>query len=143
MKKLIISLVIVGVALYVFFVVLKPAAIAPNGELTSHTPTPTATGNITVTSPTAGATVSHTFTVTGMERTFEQGVVMRVYDGTGTKILEQHTTGSGSDAGVFGPYSFTVAIPANITGAIELWVFDYSAKDGSVIELVKVPLTVK
>ena len=52
MKKLIISILGIVIVLVVFYIVMKSAAIAPNGELTAS-PTPTATP----TAPTATPTI--------------------------------------------------------------------------------------
>ena len=77
MKKLIISILGIVIVLVVFYIVMKSAAIAPNGELTAS-PTPTATPtvtpepNINITSPKARATISSPFIVTGVGRVFEQ-----------------------------------------------------------------------
>jgi len=38
--KLIVGIIGIAIALYVLFVLLKPAAIAPNGELSNPTPKP-------------------------------------------------------------------------------------------------------
>lgn len=150
MKKLIFGLVGIAVALYVLFVVLKPAAIAPNGELrqsptvtATPTPTPPRQANITVTSPLANAVVTNPIKVTGMERTFENYVNWRLYDRNGNKLLEGNTIGTAPDTGQFGTYSFTIIAPTSAPKALEIWVFQYSAKDGSIVDLVKVPVTLQ
>lgn len=139
MKKFLLGLLGLAIAVYVLFVLFKPAAIAPNGELL-QTP---ASGNITVTSPVAGAVVSGTIVVTGTERTFEQGVNWRLTDAQGAKWTEGFTTGHAPDVGQFGPYQFTITIPANTPKNLQIWVFQYSAKDGSIVDLVKVPVRLK
>ena len=45
--------------------------------------------------------------------------------------------------GGWGPWSVSVSYNAQTAGAVTLRVFDLSAKDGSVIVLVDVPLTAK
>ena len=144
MKKLIISILGIVIVLVVFYVIMKPAAIAPNGELTSPTPTATPTAsdvNINITSPKSGATISSPFIVTGVGRVFEQQLNWRLVDTNGNKVLEGTAMTNAPDVGMFGPYSFTVTTTAK--GNMEVWVFDYSAKDGSVIDLVKVPVVIK
>ena len=53
-----------------------------------------------------------------------------VYDGAATGMM-----------GEWGPWSVSVPYSSQTTGAVTLRVFDLSAKDGSVIDLVDVPLT--
>jgi hypothetical protein len=152
MKKLIISIIGIAIVLAVFYVVLKPAAIAPNGELSgSISPTPTTTPtatpsvtpepNITVILPISGATVSSPIMVKGTGRVFEQQLNWRLVDQYGKKIVEGQAMTNAPDVGQFGPYSFTVT--TNVKGSYAIWVFDYSAKDGAIIDLVKVPVTIK
>lgn len=143
MKKLIISILGIAIVLVVFYVVMKPAVIAPNGELMSPTPTSTASAdvNINITSPKSGAAVSSPFIVTGVGRVFEQQLNWRLVDANGNKVLEGTAMTNAPDVGLFGPYSFTVATSAK--GNMEVWVFDYSAKDGSIIDLVKIPVIVQ
>lgn len=141
MKKLIISILGIAIVLVVFYVIMKPTAIAPNGELASPTPTTTSELNVTVISPTAGQTVSSPIAVNGLERTFEQNVAWRLLDKDGNQVESGFTTGNAPDLGIFGPYSFTIT--TDIKGSAEIWVFEYSAKDGEIINLVKVPVVIK
>ncbi len=150
MKKLLVSIIGIAIVVVVFYVFLKPAAIAPNGELyasPSASPTPTATPtvtpepNITVSSPKAGDTVSSPVTVTGTGRVFEQQLNWRLATPSGAKVLEGQAMTHAQDIGQFGPYSFTIT--TGLKGNYVIWVFDYSAKDGSIIDLVKVPVTLK
>lgn len=152
MKK--ISLLAIGViiGLGIAFVLIRTSVIAPTADLTpspsvspSTTPTPSATAqqlNITIASPKAGQKVTVPFTVTGTERTFEQSVNWQIRTTNGTVLASGYTTGNAPELGVFGPYSFTVD-SLTVKGSLELWVFEYSAKDGSIINLVKVPITVQ
>ena len=146
MKKAILSLIGIAVVLYILFVVLKPAAIAPNGELRSPTPiltatpTPTPTANITVRVPTPGQLVAKSITVIGTARVFEQQFNWRLVDTKGTTLAEGSAMSSAPDAGIFGPYSFVITVPANAPKDLVIWVFDYSAKDGAIQDLVTVPV---
>ena len=45
--------------------------------------------------------------------------------------------------GGWGPWSATIPYSVKTAGAVTVRVFDLSAKDGSVIDLVDVPLTAK
>ena len=53
-----------------------------------------------------------------------------VYDGAATGTM-----------GDWGPWSVSIPYASQLRGAVTLRVFDLSAKDGSVIDLVDVPLS--
>ncbi len=142
MKKLVISVILIVALLYVFYVVMKPAAIAPNGELRSPSPTPspTPTANITVSSPVAGQLVTRSIAVTGMARVFEQQFNWQLTDTSGNILAQGTAMSHATDAGLFGPYTFTIAVPSSAPTNLVIRVFDYSARDGSVQDLVVVPV---
>jgi hypothetical protein len=97
---------------------------------------------ITVDKPQPGDTVTVPVTVSGMATVFEGTVNLAVKDANGQTLCETFTTasegapGSGSfQAQLFFP---PPASPSNMT----IEAFDVSAKDGSVQDLVSVPVTV-
>ena len=96
--------------------------------------------NISVRSPQPNELVRSPFKVEGLERTFEQNVVLRLRDGKGNELVKIFTTGAAPDAGIHGPYRTELAFekPATKTGTLE--VFQASAKDGSEIDKVTVPV---
>lgn len=100
-----------------------------------------ASENITVSAPRARATIGNSVTISGSARVFENTLNYRILDGNGTVLAEGNTIASAPDIGQFGAFSVTPAwnTPKTITGTIE--VFDYSAKDGSVIDLVTIPVS--
>jgi len=94
--------------------------------------------NILVEDPTPNSTVSSTeFEVRGKARTFENGVAYRLTATTG-KILDKGFTTAKGEMGTFGPFSFTAK--AGYTGNAILEVFQNSAKDGSEIDKVVIPI---
>ncbi len=100
---------------------------------------PSSSKNIEVLSPRAGDKVSSEFVVKGNARTFESNVVIRLYDSEGNVLLETFTLANASDAGQFGPFEKMINYQSNSeTGTLE--VFQYSAKDGSQIDKVTIPL---
>lgn len=99
-------------------------------------------GNISVRSPQPNGLVASPLIVEGMERTFEQNVVLRLRDGNGIELVKLSTTGTAPDAGIHGLYRaeliFEQSKTKTKTGTLE--VFQSSAKDGSEIDKVTVPV---
>jgi hypothetical protein len=103
---------------------------------------PTESRNIRVTAPMPGQEVAGSgFMLTGTARTFENAVSYRVVANNGRKLKEGFMTAVG-DMGNFNPYTTTVEIGSNYTGPARLEVFQGSAKDGSEIDKVIVPITI-
>ena len=96
-------------------------------------------GNIVVNSPVANTNVSSVFVVKGSARVFENTVNYRVTDTKSNVLMEGSVIAKAKDAGQFGDFNFTIS---GLTGKgqIILQVFDYSAKDGSEIDKVTIPL---
>jgi len=96
--------------------------------------------NIQVTSPKPGDVVGPSVvTIKGFARVFESQFRYRVLDADGTKLAEDSAMSNAPDAGQFGAFSITATIaPTGDRGTVE--VFDISAKDGSEIDLVSVPV---
>lgn len=103
---------------------------SPSGSLTA----------IVVEAPVAGATVSSPVQVRGTADVFEATVSIRIFDATNNTIAETSTmatcgTGCRGDYAVEVPYEVGGEQP----GVIE--VFEASAKDGSPIDVVRIPVT--
>ncbi len=97
-------------------------------------------GNIIVMSPTANIAIGLPLVITGSARVFENTVNYRLLDADGMVLIEGNTMSDAPDVGQFGNFKITTsyAIPSGATGIVE--VFDYSAKDGAVIDLASVPI---
>ncbi len=97
-------------------------------------------GNISVRIPQPNTVVTSPLVVEGMERTFEQNVVLRLLDGKGNEVVKTSTTGTAPDAGIHGSYRAELKFenPGTKTGTLE--VFQGSAKDSSEIDKVIIPL---
>lgn len=109
-------------------------SIIPN-----ETITPAASQNIEVLSPTMGEKVKSGFVVSGNARTFENNVAIRLSDSAGNVLIETFTLANAPDTGQFGPFEKQINFQtADTEGTLQ--VFQYSAKDGSIIDLVEVPV---
>lgn len=94
--------------------------------------------NIKVYAPQQGALISSPVTISGEARVFEGTVNYRVLDGNGAVIGEGFTTAASTEMGQFGPYSVAAGFDPSATPLGKIEVFDYSARDGSVENLVTV-----
>lgn len=95
--------------------------------------------NIIVSSPVENATVNSPFYVEGEARVFENVVSIRLEDNDG-KILFQGTTDAQSpDTGQYGQFSKEIKYETSEKGGI-LEVFESSAKDGSEINKIAIPI---
>ncbi len=111
---------------------------SPGGPVAPHATT--ANTIVRVTAPGPGATITSPLTVAGEARTFEANVQIRIRDGNGVELARAFTTASTPDMGVFGSFSAPVRYPepGTVQGFVE--VFESSAKDGSEINLIRIPV---
>ncbi len=114
-----------------------------------RSPTPTgfaspqaATANavVRVTAPEPGAALTSPVTLAGEARTFEASVQIRIRDGNGVELARALTTALTPDTGVFGPFSASVQYPEPSTSQGFVEVFESSARDGSAINMVRIPV---
>ena len=99
-----------------------------------------ASGNIIVYQPHPNDTITSPVTVAGKARVFEAAASTRVLSSDGRQLGIAHFMAS-RGAPDFGDFSAKVSfqVPAGVTqGIVE--VYDNSAKDGSVIDLVRIPV---
>lgn len=116
-----------------------PSVTPSNGTIATPTST-VAQANIVVTSPSIDGTVTNPITVTGKARVFENTFNFILRDATGKNIYESNAMANAPDAGQFGNFSIKIPVPVGASQNLTIEVFDYSAKDGSVVDLVKVPV---
>lgn len=107
---------------------------------TGEPPYATESQNIKVTSPRPNEIISGQVVIAGEARTFESNVLYRVRDSSGRQLAFGNTTATAPDTGQFGPFQVTVTFsaPASSSGTVE--VFEGSAKDGSEINKVIIPV---
>lgn len=108
-------------------------------DVENKTITPAASRNIEVLSPLTGDKVKSGFVVKGNARTFESTVNIRLSDSSGNVIMETFTTAKAPDVGQFGPFEELINFSTDDQMG-QLEVFQYSAKDGSEIDKVTIPL---
>lgn len=98
---------------------------------------------ILVESPFIGEAVSSPLTISGWSNTFEANVRYQVTDPDGLIVIDSFTTAS-AGTGTWGTFSVTVDLPEfSRSGIASVIVFEDSAKDGSPINVVEVPVQVQ
>lgn len=130
-KKIAVAIIILITVIFAAFVIFKNEAVAPM-------PTPEA--NITVSSPKPNDKVSNPIIVKGQARVFENTFSYVLRDKAGNKLYENNAMTDAPDAGIFGNYTVKIPVPVSAPKDLVVEVFEYSAKDGSVINLVRVPV---
>lgn len=144
LKKFLIIAGVVAAVAVLAFVVMKKEAVAPglNGESATTSPSPTYEPNIIILSPMDGEQVTNPIHVTGKARVFEATFAYRLKDANGKLLYEGFGMTTGSSVPDYGDFDFKIGIPVGATKDLTVEVFEYSAKDGSVINLdsVKVRL---
>ncbi|MBX4189940.1 GerMN domain-containing protein [Candidatus Parcubacteria bacterium] len=133
----------------------NPAQAPAPGSSTSPTPTRTASPSvsptnspsvprITITSPKANEQVDMPITVKGYARgVFENQLTVRVKDATGKVIYETPAMTDSSGGDWVGNYSVKFSLPAGTSQKITIEALEFSAKDGTPINVVKAPVTIK
>lgn len=124
---------------------LLPAAPSPTAIPPTATPPPgpLASANITVTVPLLGQEITSPVLVTGQARTFEANVIIAVADPSG-RVLTRVSTVASVAAPQWGSFSARLSFPAPaIPQPGEVRVFSLSPRDGSVENLVVVPVVLK
>lgn len=98
-------------------------------------------GNITVTAPSANATVGKTFTVSGFAKVFENVVQVRVKDNKNVILLETFVNTNAPDVGKTGTFSKSLTLEKTATdkkGKIEF--FTSNEATGAEEDKVSVPV---
>ncbi len=133
-SAIVIALLVIASVLFM----ARDRASAPEASL-SPTPEP----NIVVTSPRAGDLVGNPITVTGRARVFENTFNYRLLGANNEVLFEYFGTADAPDTGYFGDFAVKIPIPSGAPADLTVQVFEYSAKDGSIVNLVSVPVRVK
>jgi len=112
------------------------------GPAISPTPTPSTAqeNNIIVTAPVPDQKVESPIVVKGKARVFENTFSYILKDQSGNKLFEDHAMSNAADAGLFGDFEVRIPVPPGSPKNLIVEVFDYSAKDGSVADLVTIPV---
>ncbi|MEK7616086.1 MAG: Gmad2 immunoglobulin-like domain-containing protein [Patescibacteria group bacterium] len=150
MAKIIITAVVLLVVFAGLIVVLDNVKVNQSSpsptitEMVTATPDYGVTGNIHVFSPVAGDEVGLPLVIKGEARTFEATFAYRIKNGKGTVLVEGHSMTTGTaDYPAFRPFEVSVNYPDPKTASGSVEVFEFSAKDGSEINKVVVPVVFK
>jgi LysM repeat protein len=107
-------------------------------------PPPPAKPFITISSPTSGAQLPPTFTVTGTGGgLFEGSLVVRAMNNAGQVLAEMPTTLQGTDVGAGGTGTYSVQLTVNVSANTpgKIVASATSPKDGSIVAAATVPVT--
>jgi hypothetical protein len=141
MNPKLIFIAIPVILIIVFFANMKKDSPAVESYPTPvSTPIVSQSGNIKVTSPTSNQKITSPVTITGEARVFENSFSYRVVDANKKILIEGHAMADAPDMGKFGPFEVKLDFPTPSTDTGEIVVFAYSAKDGSEIDKVGVPI---
>lgn len=111
----------------------QPAQETPAETPAEETPVVTEERNITIT----GVVIANPLVVSGLARTFENNVVLRARATDGSVIAEGFTTATG-EMGQHSPYRGSLWLTREPGNRITVEALEYSAKDGSETNLVRV-----
>lgn len=113
----------------------NPRAQMPNEPCNSK--------NIKVTAPKINDLVTYPFVITGEARVFENQLNYQILDSTGKTIKNGNIMANSKEPGEFGPFEVKILslVTKENVGTVEI--FDYSAKDGSIIDKVIIPIRFK
>lgn len=118
----------------------QPINNQPSYTSTTTPVVATSSANIRVFTPSPYASVPTPIIVTGEARVFENVVSWRLEDTLGIKVAAGTGYASSTDVGLFGPFSITIPYPKTIGSYGTIIVFQSSARDGSEIDAVRIPV---
>lgn len=95
--------------------------------------------NIIVSNPKKDAIISSPFNVEGRARVFENVVSMRLKDDAGKILFQGNTNAQSPDMGQYGLFKEEIKYSTSQTEGV-LEVFEFSAKDGSEINKIVIPV---
>lgn len=100
---------------------------------------PASSQNIEVLSPRTGDKIKNGAIVKGNARVFENVVSIRLFDSAGNVLIQTTAYANAPDVGQFGPFEKELKFETNYSeGTLE--VYQSSAKDGSEIDKVTIPV---
>jgi hypothetical protein len=118
-----------------------PAATtpAPVANACQSNPAPATPAQVVVSQPAAFAQVTNPLTASGSINAFEATFQITIKDASGTDLANQ--TGHSPQGQVLSPFSESVPFTVSEQTPACLWVFQFSAKDGSPSTIQQVPIT--
>ena len=100
-------------------------------------------GNIKVSQPQPESLISSPLLIKGQAKVFENTFQMVLKDADGKEVVKKTVTATAPDAGQFGDFDELLLFDNPKTDKGTLEVFDLSAKDGAVQDLVTIPVKFK
>jgi len=115
---------------------LSPDVIFPGYRLLIPLPS---SDNIVVFRPFPGTKITRGTPLSGYARAFEGGILYKIVDASGTTVTNETAIQASAGGPSYGSYSIPIKFDRNPTAQTgELWVYARSAKDGNIVDLVKV-----
>jgi hypothetical protein len=117
-----------------------------SNQTTTPSPSPatspvvTASTNIIVSSPSPNQLVASPLLISGQARVFEGTVSYRVKDQQGKVLAVGTTQAVMQEVGQFGNFQVSVKLSAPVTSTGSVEIYQISAKDGSEIDKVTIPI---
>ncbi len=141
MRKSVLIVVILFAILLALWISKNKATVSPSVTPTVEpSPSPTSEANIHVFEPVANQVIGLPLIIKGEARVFENTLNWRLRDSDSSILVEGRAMAAAPDVGEFGAFAVSVLYPEPQGPTGKLEVFDYSAKDGSEIDLVTVPI---
>jgi Immunoglobulin-like domain of bacterial spore germination len=119
--------------------VANTATPSPIANVCQTNPSPATSAQTVVNQPQPGDLVTSPVTVSGQINAFEAQFNIAIKDASGADIATQ--PGHSQQGQTLSPFNESVAFTVATQTLACLWVFDLSAKDGSLIQVVQVPIT--
>ena len=119
--------------------VMGAVVAPPPGDLVPPTDDPSLPA-IVVDQPTPGQVVGHEFLASGTSNTFEATHMVRVV--SGSSIVAEQVVTATCGTGCRGTWQVVMELPAAVTGPATFQAFEFSAQDGSIVNLVEIPIVV-
>jgi hypothetical protein len=124
-------------------VVQIPVTLMPGGgpSVCQTNPDPATADTVQVDSPTAGDSLGSPVTVRGRIAAFEAQFNITIFDAGGGKIVD--VPAMSAEGQVLSAFSEEVAFSVSEPTPACLWVYDISERDGSPMEVVQIPVTLR
>ena len=140
------ALPVLALVLFFSYLFIADRKVNPSSENILLTPSATpgpevsGSGNIEVSYPHSGTDIGYILSITGRARVFENNFNYRLSDSAGNILAEGYAMANAPDVGEFGPFTVTTHYTPPTTTAGVLNVFSGSPKDGSEINIVRIPI---
>lgn len=114
---------------------------SPDAGVCAENPDPGTSDVVQVDVPTAGAEVTSPVTVSGRIAAFEATFQIRIYDANGIVLADQ--TGMSAEGQTLAVFSEDVLFTVSEETPACIWVYEFSARDGSRIHVIQIPVVLQ